>query len=80
MHGIFAVVIDADSIVTGNYSGGDSGSIIGKVDSSGSFSASATGLAGVASWTGSLQSIDGHASSGSGTWTAPGLSGTWSAP
>ena len=80
MSGIFTVTIDAAGVVTGTYSGSDSGSITGAVDNQGSFSASATGHAGVAQWTGTCQSSGGHVSSGNGTWTAPGRSGTWRAP
>lgn len=80
MSGSFTVTIDTAGTVTGLYSGSDSGSITGTVDNRGSFSASATGKAGVASWTGEVKSAGGKVSSGSGTWTAAGLSGTWSAP
>jgi hypothetical protein len=80
MNGSFTVTIDADGIVAGRYSGSDSGTITGTVDKSGSFSASAAGQAGVANWTGDVKSSYGHVSSGSGTWTAPGRSGTWNAP
>lgn len=80
LSGRFTVTIDAAGVVAGSYTGSDAGTISGTVDDSGAFAASATGSAGVATWTGALQSAAGHASSGSGTWKASVFSGTWTAP
>jgi hypothetical protein len=78
--GNFSVTIAADGAVTGQFWGSDSGTITGTVNGSGSFDAEASGQAGIATWSGSVNSANGHVVSGSGTWTAVIGSGTWSAP
>ncbi len=52
------------------------------VDAGGNLSATGTGVAGSATWSGKFKSSNGALSSGSGKWKAPseGSSGTWSGP
>ena len=75
--GDFSASISANGTVSGSFSGSDSGLISGNVTSTGVFSATATGSAGIYSWSGQV-TPSGNSLSASGSFSGGGCSGTWS--
>ncbi len=73
--GSFSFTIAADGSVSGSYSGDDSGSVSGSVSGTGSFTVG--GAAGSSTWVGEITRA-GDTLSGSGLWSDPDCSGTWS--
>jgi len=73
--GWFTLTIDAGGNVYGAYYDDDSDYIAGFADISGSFSAS--GVAGIYTWSGTISLVN-NSLNGSGTWGGASCSGTWS--
>jgi hypothetical protein len=75
--GTFAMNIDSDGVITGAYSGPQSGAINGNVSLSGAFYAEGTG-SGNETWSGNISIIGETTLNGNGTWFTPDCSGQWS--
>jgi hypothetical protein len=73
--GSFSIQISDIGVVSGSFSGTDSGSISGSVSGTGVLSAS--GSAGISSWSGQIINSGGNLS-GSGSWSTDGGGGSWS--
>ncbi|HON59730.1 MAG TPA: hypothetical protein P5040_07680 [Smithella sp.] len=72
--GAFSVTISEDGHVLGTYTGVQSGTITGTVNSRGEINAK--GSAGISEWSGKL-SVENGRLSGSGTWEGFGGGGSW---
>lgn len=76
--GGFEIRVGTDGEVSGTFNGGDSGSLSGRVDSSGAIDVkTGGGQAGTYRWTGSINRAPNGSLSGRGSWGAKGASGTW---
>lgn len=76
--GSFRIVIDFEGRISGSYSGDDSGTLSGRVSSSGDLNVSSGGgKAGKGGWRGTISRGGQGGISGSGSWSSSGSKGSW---
>lgn len=78
VNGSFSLTIDSSGNVSGRFAGDDSGSLSGRLNSSGGMQVStAGGKAGSSQWSGKIVRDEQGRLAGSGNWSSQGSRGTW---